>query len=607
MIGNRYKYQNSDNVFVLKNHTDHIYEFECGHRITNYVFCDLINLRTNIQNYKINTMKKLKRGFEASKETEIVTIEGQDYEIANLLKSGITNQTTVLLKMGDLYAEIDVLNLGGDNSDLKAFKLFVEGHNLKLSDLGIEAPAEKIDYELKHSDFEALQAEFPAYDYIKISVLNSYMKESKQTTGMYAIREVLKMLTRDNKTISDYIEEHKQMVIKHSSENYPGEKQFNEETMPKIMETVVLNPTPEQETIFRNSDAPSAAPAKKPVSIQTIGNLTPDRIAELQGLKEKQLQVVTDNPFVKITDSKSLKQAKINKANLLKASTDTEKIETNATKYLNAFKDMIKTAILPHAKITRDAHKLQADEITAYENAEAIRIQNENATKLKKIQDRTDELFAIPMVFNGTIYTIGTLYILPSQIENATDDEFTALVVQGKAIKIAMDSADKSKDDEIAELKRKLALLENMSNTDEVVQEAPHEFKDSETATEINEPVIHVPGTESIVEFQETPLEKKSFYQNTPVSPPTPMRFKPSPEYVMPQPNNVILNKFDLDYVDVIQKTPMPEAFIKCRAYFIEGAKQTAEQIQIILNDTDVTVKKSVRIAELCEILKNQL
>lgn len=539
-------------------------------------------------------MEKLKRGFQSSKETEIVTIEGQEYEISNLLKSGIINQTTVLLKMGDLYAEIDVLNLGGDNSDLKAFKLFVETYNLKLSDLGIEDTAKKTDYELKHSDFEALEKEFPDYDYIKISVLDSYMKQSKQTTGMYAIREVLKMLTRDNKTIADYIEEHKDMIRKHTQS---PENLMPAENKQKSNDVLIIS---------------EPQPAKKPVSIQTIGNLTPDRIAELQGIKEKQLQVVADNPFVKITDSKSLKQAKINKANLLKASTDTEKIETNATKYLNAFKDMIKTAILPHAKITRDAHKLQADEITAYENAEAIRIQQENAAKLKKIQDRTDELFAIPMVFNGTIYTIGTLYILPSQIENATDDEFTALVVQGKAIKIAMDSADKSKDDEIAELKRKLALLENMSNTDEVVQEAPHEFKAVESAVGVNEPVIHVQGTESIVELPSgTSLNPAPAPAPQPapesVSPSTPMRFKPSPEYVLPQPNNVILNKFDLDHVDVIQKTPMPEAFIKCRAYFIEGAKQAALELESILNDTDVTIKKSVRIAELCKIFKNQI
>lgn len=619
MIGNRYKYPNSDNIFVLKNHTDYVYEFECGHKITNYVFEDLINLETGIQNHKINTMKKLKKGFEASKETLIVKIEGNDYEIANLLKSGIVNQNVVLLAANNQWNEIDVLNLGGDNSDLLAFKLFVESHNLKLSDLSIEAPKTVVDYELKHADFEALQKEFPAYDYIKISVLDSYMRQSKQTTGMYAIREILKMLTRDNKTIAEYIEHHKDMVVKHTQtqenllpdENYPGEKQFNEETLPKIIDTIVLDPSIEQEASFFNPAIPSAqpteTPAKKPVSIQTIGNLTPDRILELQGLEQKQLKIVADNPFVKITDKTTLKLAKERKAILLKASTETEKIESDATKYLNTFKKMLKDAILPKAKITRDAHELQSNEITTYENAEAIRIQAENAAKLKKIQDRTDELFAIPMVFNGTIYTIGTLYVLPSKIETATDEEFLAIVEQGKAIKIAIDSVEKSKDDEIAELKRKLSLLENMSNTDEVVQEEPHEFKAVESVSKIHEPIIHIPGTESIVEIQEKNSEPKQFFRNTPVSSLTPNRFKPSLEYVLPQPNNAVLNKFDLDHVDVIGKNPMPEAFIKCRAYFIEGAKQTANEIELILNDTDVTVKKSVRIAELCSILKSQL
>lgn len=45
------------------------------------------------------------------------------------------------------------------------------------------------------------------------------------------------------------------------------------------------------------------------------------------------------------------------------------------------------------------------------------------------------------MVFNGTVYQIGTLYILPSQIENSSDAEFDALVAQAVAIKNALDAA----------------------------------------------------------------------------------------------------------------------------------------------------------------------
>ena len=51
MIGKKYKYPNSKNVFVLKEIRGFIYEFECGHWCTDSVFEDLIDLETGIQNY----------------------------------------------------------------------------------------------------------------------------------------------------------------------------------------------------------------------------------------------------------------------------------------------------------------------------------------------------------------------------------------------------------------------------------------------------------------------------------------------------------------------------------------------------------------------------
>lgn len=52
MIGESYHYPQSKKVFKLKSIEGYIYIFECGHRCTDKVFPDLINVRTKIQNYK---------------------------------------------------------------------------------------------------------------------------------------------------------------------------------------------------------------------------------------------------------------------------------------------------------------------------------------------------------------------------------------------------------------------------------------------------------------------------------------------------------------------------------------------------------------------------
>jgi hypothetical protein len=44
MIGAKYKYPNSSDVFVLKKINGFIYEFECGHKVTDFVFEDLIQI-----------------------------------------------------------------------------------------------------------------------------------------------------------------------------------------------------------------------------------------------------------------------------------------------------------------------------------------------------------------------------------------------------------------------------------------------------------------------------------------------------------------------------------------------------------------------------------
>ena len=44
MIGAKFKYPETDDIFILKEVTGHIYRFECGHWVTNLIFKDLIQL-----------------------------------------------------------------------------------------------------------------------------------------------------------------------------------------------------------------------------------------------------------------------------------------------------------------------------------------------------------------------------------------------------------------------------------------------------------------------------------------------------------------------------------------------------------------------------------
>ena len=204
------------------------------------------------------------------------------------------------------------------------------------------------------------------------------------------------------------------------------------------------------------------------------------------------------------------------------------------------------------------------------------------------------------MVFNGTVYQIGTLYILPSQIENSTDAEFDTLIAQAVAIKNALDAAaeiEKSKDAVIKELQEKLAQL-----TGQPVTPAP--------VAEVETVTIHKPTNNGPTPTNS--IDAPAPVNNTPVTnipapaETTPKRFKASTEYFMPTAENTILNRFDLDHIDLIQAEPMNPAFIKCRAYFVEGNRKVAEQLKLIMEDTDVSVKKSVRITELYNIILNQ-
>lgn len=521
-------------------------------------------------------MPKLKKtkSFSVSEESIEVDFKGTICECANLLKSGIKHQTIVLVAHDDIWNEVNVLNLGSDDSDLKSFDNFVKSMNLSLVDLGITKEEKKTDFSLKHEDFMYLSELFPEYNYIEISKLNDFEIKNVGRHGMAHLKESLIYLSSKNLSVNEYIEQ----------SNNSKQKIIKEMKTEKIQELEVCPSNKTDITVEKieviQPEIVSDTPAKKPISLQLFEKLTPDRISELKGLNEAQLQIVKDNPVITITDKETYEIAKKTAAILLKASTNIDGstgIEATATKYLNTFKNMLKTALQPIAKLTRDPYDKQKQIISAWENAELLKKQAEERAKLLKIKQRTDLLFAVPFSFNGTIYSIGNIYVTPSQIESSSDEEFSIIVENGKNVKIALDAEalkNSEKDKQIAELQAKLAALTGLS---EMSNTEPENVEEPVKEPSINQAVNKTNQTE-------VTINKLS--------------------YSIPAIENELLNKLDMENLEHLEKP----AYIKCRGYYVRGLIDVANSIEFILNDQEPnTLKKSERIANLCAILKQSV
>lgn len=634
-----------------------------------------------------NNMNKLSKpkSFSVSNETLEVNFKGTICECANLLKSGIMNQTIILVGYADKWHEINALDLGADNSDLQSFKQFVEVMKLSLVDLGIISEEIKTDYSLKHEDFMGLEKEFPKHYYYKISKLDEYEKKQGGYSGKFTLRMTLRAIDKQNLSIDEWIsscekdketrlnkidmkenlidkfkeagnekivpkrdtlgnsniteleltegnqlgipvkkiEKISELEYSRNKQLYelgllfePRENSFNgfgffvsltsrvedpEEDWNILINKITqeksknkVTPAVVAEIIHVTENTPiSSIPVKKPISLQVFETLTPERISELQGLKERQEDIVKKNPVVKITDKKTYAEAKNTAAILLKASTaidGKEGIENTATKYLNTFKTMLKNALLPIAKLTRDPYDEQKTIISTWENAEILREQAEKRAKLAKIKARTDELFAVPFTFSGSVYSIGTVYCLPSQIESASDEDFKTIVENGKTIKTALDAQaliESEKDKEIEKLRAQLAALgalNEVSNTESVATPA-------NTVTETTVSNIPSSNPNSVGPQSGSMNQNKSPIVTTPAG------------YTMPPQENVLLNRLDLEHLEHIEKP----AYLKCRSYYVRALNEVGTLMDEIMNNPDVTIKKSVKITKLSEILKKSV
>jgi len=622
-------------------------------------------------------MKKLSKGFSAD-NIITVKIENETYEIANLRKSMILNQSVVLFGQGGKWNELQVSKYGA-SVNVSAIRDLIENKKIPYSDLGIYVNEKQNIDEFGHVDYTKLESMFPDYPYFMISKLHTHLSRHGRKSGYEDLKGFLRTLSKEPKeTIPDFIARSEAQTneiinpkyIKMETKTQQRENQLkslgltyvqgedcftghgftvtgneiehhDDDTWAELISyieeaaTETLEPpaglTPESQAPapamepkedeggigladavadYRSNHPEPAVPAvsepaKKPLSIEAFGRLTPERIVELQGLKEKQELVIAEHPFVAIKDKESLKKAKAAKSALLKASTSTEKIDTDAGKYLNAFKRMLSEFIAPHAKLTRAAHDKQAKEITRFEEAEKKRIEEEQAAARKKAQERTAQL--VDFEFNGSVYNVGTLYILPSQIESATDEEFAALVKQGKEAKAAAEAAanaESEKDRVIRELQEKLAEL--TGGTTVVYAENTTTGAPPTPVYVAGQTPASVPPVQNAAPLPAPEMRGKSII-TTLTSPEatktnTAKPWVPTGVFLAAYEDNDLLIDFDLGHMEQIAADPMNTGFIKCREFYKFGLRDLSEAIIEILNaPAQEGVKKSEQILNLCE------
>jgi len=542
----------------------------------------------------MNKLNKPK-AFEAS-ESILVQFGTEQVEVANLLKSGIKNQSVVLVAHGGKWHEIEITDLGLDSSHLPSFQNHIETNKLTLSDLGV-TEENNVNYGLGHADFLYLQDKFPLFNYVDIAKLNDYNISKGKKGSIDVLKDDLAYFTRDGISIDDYIK-------------------------PKY-EDVVNTDKPQQSIVVEVIPTPPTPPTDS-VSLQIFEKLTPEKITELQGLRITQEEIVKANPVVIIKDKKTYAEAKKVAAILLSASTaiDCPKKGTEATavRYLNTFKTMLKTALAPIAKMTREPYDKQKKLIDDWDNR-----------LIKQAQDRKKELQTIPFTYNSESdsYSVGSLIITQKDIEEKTDADFTSLVAQGKAIIIALESVKSEQDSkiaeqekQIAELKAKLDLLLKANNPDSNITHhddgsvsmkitsdfdgiksinlstntmlightcipvlSPFETSEETQVDEItNENPFAPVSTQSIVYHQNSVRDEE----------------KEEKQYSLPNPNNKLLNELDLAHISILEESK----YIECREYYKQGLSDAADAINDILVNPDKAVQKSVAITELIKTWK---
>lgn len=124
-------------------------------------------------------------------------------------------------------------------------------------------------------------------------------------------------------------------------------------------------------------------------TIIALDNLSASNLPELQGFKEKQLQLVDECPYVEIIDNQSYELAKKHRTSLLKGRTTLESQDKLIASKLTAFRKEVASVTKELIEITLVHEEKQQSEVKRYEaikeaeKAEKERLENERIEKIK--------------------------------------------------------------------------------------------------------------------------------------------------------------------------------------------------------------------------------
>ena len=99
----------------------------------------------------------------------------------------------------------------------------------------------------------------------------------------------------------------------------------------------------------------------------SIEKLDAAQLPELQGLKEKQLQIVKENPFVAITDTATFEAAKKARTTLVSARTDIQNQDKTIASKIKKFREMVAGISEELISITKPHEEKQQEEVKRWE------------------------------------------------------------------------------------------------------------------------------------------------------------------------------------------------------------------------------------------------
>lgn len=144
-----------------------------------------------------------------------------------------------------------------------------------------------------------------------------------------------------------------------------------------------------------------------------------------KGVKEKQQQLVSENPFIKIEDWKTLKIAKERRTALKSGRVQLQKDEKLIASELASFRNLIKTETETLILITKEAEDKQQFEIDEFEAAKQREKEEAERKRLHEIEKIKTEILSFKNIYESRIND-ATLVTIAEVLEDIENNIFDA-------------------------------------------------------------------------------------------------------------------------------------------------------------------------------------